>query len=409
MRLLCGLRSYSDLDLTLTGELALKMEHEERLEVTSQPSSLNYALPFELLGEIFSHISEDPLNLRYAILVCRSWHNAVVHHANLWTNIILGYNFLAHFQGARLRDGDAFVRLCISRSSPLPLHISIGTGYKARRSGLGRVLYSQSFSLLKHILDSDSGELFRRCKSLSWTFDNIKVNGLSDADLAARAFISGSFPALEYMTIENLIASLLHPRMVSPRLPRLKEVTLINHSEEHSPFFHDDDFSNAERLAFIITFECDWMRDDVTYIRRFRNIRILILKGECKSACDDLETPYDKPVELCLLETLTLSGDVPGNILIPIRAPGLKKLEIEAGNTTECRSLVASNLVHLVGSVECLRVSFSELIFRTSWIGELDRLIAEAPSLVSVWVSPWVVRYLIGKEWRSKLHVTDPK
>jgi hypothetical protein len=407
MRVLCGLRSYSDLDLTLTGELALEMEHEERLEVTSQPSSLNYALPFELLGEIFSHISEDPLNLRYAILVCRSWHNAIVHHANLWTNIILRYNFLVRFRDDRLRDGDAFVRLCISRSSPLPLHISVETGCKAPRTSLARSLYDKTFSLLKYILDSDSGELFRRCKSLSWTFDNIKVNGLSDADLAARAFIPGAFPALEYMTIKNLIASLLLPRMDSPRLPRLKEVTLIHHAEEC--FFHDDDFANAERLVFIIPFGCDWMRDDVTYIRRFRNIRTLILKGECESVCDYLETPYDKPVELCLLETLTLFGDVPRNILIPIRAPGLRKLEIEAGNTIECHSLVASNLVHLVGSLECLCVSYSEEIHGTSWVEELDRLIAEAPLLISVWVSAWVVRYLIGKEWRYKLDVTDPK
>jgi len=103
----------------------LEMEHEEPLMISSRPANLSHTLPFELLGVVFLHISEDPLDLRYAILVCRSWHNAIVHHANLWTNIILGYTFLTRFRGAHLPHGQAFVRLCLSRSSPLPLHISV--------------------------------------------------------------------------------------------------------------------------------------------------------------------------------------------------------------------------------------------------------------------------------------------
>jgi hypothetical protein len=408
MGFLCGSRSYSDLDLTLTGELALEMEHEEHLGVSSHPSSL----PFELLGEIFSHISEDPLNLRYVILVCRSWHNAVVHHANLWTNIIIEYSFLTRFRRTRIRHGDAFIRLCISRSSPLPLHISIKASYKLLDSSLRGVLYDECFSLLKHILNSNAGEpgnLFRRCRSLSWTFDNVQVKGISDADLAAQVFISASFPALEYMTVESLIGLLLRPRTVPPRFPRLKEVTLIDHSGECTPpFFHDDDFANAERLTFI-TCGSGWMYDDVSCIRRFRDIRILILKGG--SLDDDLNmgTLDDRPVELSLLETLTLSGSVPRKILIPIRAPRLRRLEIDGGDTIECRSLVASNLVHLVGSLECLCVSFSEYIIGNSWVQELDQLIAEIPPLANVWVSAWVVRYLMEKEWHSTSQVTDPK
>jgi hypothetical protein len=400
--------AYSDIDLTLTGGLALEMEHEEHLEVSSRPSSLNYALPFELLGEIFSHVSEDPLDLQYAILVCRSWHNAAVHHANLWTNIILGDKFLTRFRGARLRDGEAFVRLCVSRSSPFPLHISVhGPGCKSLY-GSSDVLYNERVSLVEHILDSNSGEpenLFQRCRSLSWAF----ITGKSEVVLAARTFITTSFPALEYMTIASLMVLRDYPRIGSPRFPRLKEVTLIDHSERYTPpFFHDDDFANAERLTFIVT--STWMDFDVNCIRRFRSIRILILKGkplgdDCMETLDD----PSKPAELSLLESLTLSGYVHDQLLNLIRTPGLRKLEIEADNTTRWHSLVASNLVHLVGSLEHLCVSFGEGIHGTSWAEELERLIAEAPSLVGVWVSPWMVQYLIGKEWHTKLHVTDPK
>jgi len=386
------------------------MEHEERLEVSSRPSSLNYALPFELLGEIFSHISGDPLDLRYAIFVCRSWHNAVVHHANLWTNIILGYTFLTRFRGTRLRHGDAFVRLCKSRSSPLPLHISVHDHHcQSLYNNAGGVLYNECISLLAYILDSNSGDpenIFQRCRSLSWTF----IREVSDVELAARTFISASFPALEYMTIATLIVLGHHPRISSPRLPRLKGVTLIDHSEDCTPpFFHDDDFANVEKLTYIVTFASSWMDIDVACLRRFRNIRILILKGEQVSDDDIVETLRDKPVVLSLLETLTLSGNVQHNILEHIRTPGLRRLEIEAEKTTGRHTLRASHLVHFVGSLERLSVSFGEELHGTSWDEELERVIAKAPLLVGVWVSPWMVQYLMGKEWCAKLRVTEPK
>ena len=379
------------------------------LEVSSRPSSLNYALPFELLGEIFSHISEDPLDLRYAILVCRSWYNAVVHHANLWTSITLGYTFLTRFRSDRLHHGDAFVRSCISRSSPLPLRISVyELGCLALCSIEGGAVSDECFSLVKHILDHYSGEpesLFQRCRSLSLIF----VRGVSGINLAARTFTEASFPALEYMTIQNMSALDGRPKIGFPRLPRLREVTLIDHTETCvPPFFHDNDFANVEKLTFVTT--SAWMDFDVNCIRRFRSIRVLLLKGE--SFHDNyVETLYDplEPVELSLLETLSLSGEVPHQILNLIRTPGLRAIEIEADSAKGYHSLVASNLVHVVWTLERLCVSFSEEMHETSWVGELEQLVAKAPSLSSVLVSPWMVRQLAGKEWHIKLHAMDPK
>jgi len=235
------------------------MEHEEHLEVSPQLSSLNYALPFELLGEIFSHISDDSLDLRYVIFVCRSWHHAVIHHANLWTNIILGYTFLTRFRGARLPHGDSFVRLCMSRSSPLPLRIRVfDSGCLSLYEDEGGVLFNEYFSLVVHVLDCNAGEpenLFQRCRSLFWIF----VGDPLCIDLAARIFTSASFPALEYMTIQNLAVGDRHPIIGVPRFPRLREVTLVDHSVECIPrFFHDNDFANVEKLTFITSGNRFW-------------------------------------------------------------------------------------------------------------------------------------------------------
>src|SRR5882757_7758253 len=135
------------------------MEHEGRLEVSSRPSRRNHALPFELLGKIFSHISEDSFDLRFAIFVCRSWHNAVVHHANLWTDITIGYTFLYRFRGARLHHGGALVRLCLSRSAPCPLRLSVhDTDCFPLYGSLAGLFSDECFSLVVHILESNSGE-----------------------------------------------------------------------------------------------------------------------------------------------------------------------------------------------------------------------------------------------------------
>ena len=377
------------------------MEREGRLEVSLRPSSRNHALPFELLGEIFSHISKDSLDLRFVIFVCRSWHNAVVHHANLWINITIGYIFVSRFLGARLHHGDAFVRLCLSRSAPYPLHLSVHhTTYDPPPDT------DERFSLIKHILESNSGEpgdLFQRCRSLTWGFDY----ELSYVDFAARIFASASFPALKYLTITKMFVPDGYPGIGSPRLPRLKEVTLINPSETSttSPFFHDDDFADVERLTFCIT--ARWVDYDVNTIGRFRSIRILMLKnGGLRDEYKETLSDPSKPVELSLLEILTLSGKVQHQVLNLIRTPKLRKMEIKYYGSGH--SLVASMLVHLVRSLECLSVSLIQSTPTTSWVKELERVIAEAPSLVSVCVSPWMARCLIGKEWgTTKLHVAD--
>lgn len=379
--------------------------HRTSRKNSSQLSYTNHALPFELLGAVFSYISEDPLDLRYAIFVCRFWHNAIVRHANLWTNIILRHTFLTRFRGARLPHGDAFVRSCVSRSWPLPLHISIhgpdcySLYAKPKRSPLSY----ECFSLFKHIVSkfTESGTLFQRCRSLIW----ICCYGLEEVDLVAQAFASASAPALEYLTIKDVYPE---GRLVHfPRLPRLKEVTLMEYSYGfRQPIFHDDDFAKAEKLTFIADV---WSDHGVDFIRRFRNIRALILKDpNTFHLCMLTLGGHINPVELPLLETLSLYGMVAHQVLCLIRAPGLRKMEIEADMARGHHSLTATNLVHLVRTLECLYLSLKEGEHATSWVEELERLVAEAPVLASICISPWMMQYLTGKEWRTRLHcITD--
>jgi hypothetical protein len=391
-----------------TGNPGVGMEHEVSLEGPSRPSNANHTFPFELLGEIFSHISEDPLDLRYAILVCRSWHNAIVHCAKLWTNIILEYGFLTRFQGDRLPHGVAFVRSCLSRSARLPLRISIfGPSIYSlfslrTRAGIGREASDECYSLFKDIVinSGEPGTLFQRCKSLTWFCSN----RCEEVRFVAQAFASASAPALEYLTIKFQHIDRERYLHHLPLFPRLKEVTLIDYSDSFGPLcFLDDAFAIAERVTITTS---AWY-DCVNFIRGFRGIRALVLDSTYGWL---VEPPSDSvnPVELPLLETLTLSGLIAYPVLSLIRAPALRKMEIKANRIRGQHSLGATNLVHLVRKLECLCLSLKEGERATFWVKELERLVAVAPVLVSVCVSPWMMQDIKGEEWiTGLLRVTD--
>jgi len=218
--------------------------------------------------------------------------------------------------------------------------------------------------------------------------------------LVTSAFTSASLPAIEYLTVSRMAMSNSDHITCFPRLLQLKEVTLIDHSE--ASLFHDDDFAMAERLTFIAP--SGWMDYDINCIRRFRNIRTLIL-GE-KFHEDPYFKTLDSPVEpaaLPLLETLTLYGLVPHYVLGLITTPRLRTMEVEAKGRDP---LVAIHLVHLVRSLECLYVSLSEGAHVPSLIEELERLVAGAPALVSVCVSSWMVQHMKEMELRAGLCVT---
>ena len=361
------------------------MDHEASLEGSPRPSNDNHVLPFELLGEVFSCISDDPLDLRYAIFVCRSWHNAIVHCAKLWTNIIIRNPDRS--QGDRLPHALAFIRLCLSRSSGLPLHISI-YGFDP-----------DSLSFLKDIVakSGESGALFQRCKSLTWT-----CSGSEEISFIAQAFTSASAPALEYLTIDFKSPAATRSWVHFP-LPRLKEVTLRDNTIGFGPrFFHDDAFATAERLTLITT---AWFHS-INFIRRFQSIRALVLENPWnifRSRPSDIPV---NPMEFPLLETLAISGLITHGALNPIRAPALRKMEIKADPSRGLHSL--ERTMHLVRTLECLYFSVKNGEQATFWVKGLERLVAEAPVLVSVWVSPWMVEELEGKEWLTGLlHVSN--
>jgi len=362
------------------------MDHEASLEGSLRPSNNNHVLPFELFGEVFSYISDDPLDLRYAIFVCRSWHNAIVHCAKLWTNIIIKNPDSS--QGDRLPHAVAFIRSCLSRSSGLPLHINI-YGFDP-----------DSLSFLKDIVtkSEESGTLFQRCKSLTWS-----CSGLEEISFIAQAFTSASPSALEYLTIDFKSSPSTRYWVHFPLLPRLKEVTLRDTMIGFGPrFFHDDAFATAERLTLITS---AWYHS-IDFIPRFQSIRELVLETPPLVLWDVPSDSPVNPVEFSLLETLAISGLITHGALNVIRAPALRNMEIKADPFRGLHSL--ERTMHLARTLECLYFSVKNGVPATSWVKELERLVAEAPVLVSVWVSPWMVEDLKGREWLTGLlHVSN--
>ena len=284
--------------------------------------------------------------------------------------------------------------MCIL-SSPLPLRITVHdmSVYKCPEP-------YELVSLVMNILVRNPGELedlFQRCRSLSWFIckgiARINLNLVTCTPTSA-SLPALELPALEYLTISDLrITDELHGARF-PRLPRLKEVNLINHSGRWTPFFHDDDFARGEKLTLEVS---KWSNDDLICIGRFRSIRTLVLRGMWYNNGPRWEWS-SIGVELPLLEALVLHGRVEEKILALIEAPGLKRMQFEQ-NTYGRDSLFAKNLRLLVQPVEYLHLWLSPHIHATSRVEELGELIDGAPSLIGVFVSRWMEQRLREYKW----------
>ena len=83
-------------------------------------------MPFELLGEIFRYLCiNGPLPLRHALCISKSFNNAAVHSAYLWSTVSLDVQLFEHFRNRTCDEADAFLEQCLRRSGTTPLHLKI--------------------------------------------------------------------------------------------------------------------------------------------------------------------------------------------------------------------------------------------------------------------------------------------
>jgi len=216
-----------------------------------------------------------------------------------------------------------------------------------------------------------------------------------------------SFERLEYLFLKDFTFEPVS--LISfPECPRLKEVHLVNHFNGISPdYFLKRDHTHVERL----TYSCSkvWIDYDIPYIQYFRAVRILVLEdANCHSSYTYLalkEVENTSIAHLHFLETLKLIGSIPLAIMLRLRAPSLRRVEIAAGNSAPQPHALATVPLVLLQPVTEMGISICLSDSETPDPQQLQRVICGAPSLTSIFGSFRIGELLAGQGWFRDLRV----
>ena len=348
-------------------------EHWARYMLTPGSHPRNDLVPFELLGEIFSYISHDgPLHLRHALFVCRLWYHSVVNHPKLWCRITVDEAFFRRFHHrSMVGRGERFLRLCISRSGDIPLHLVV-SGRHVSLNSLVRISHISNVLRLLARWQSPSGEYsISHLESIHWRFSD------DEEEIALfRSYFPAQLPGLKVLSISSLFLQhhIYGNGAPFPHCPKLHEVHLIDHYDE-SHYFPKDDFARVRLLEYTGSSSRGWSWYDVAYIGRFAALHTLVLR--------DVGTPTEVPprpgsivatqVELVRLRILKTIGRVHSIIFYNLDAPALQTLQFQS-NASGSDSLTTFGAPPMIQNVQNLYLS---IMGPRTWQGEQARRIEE--------------------------------
>jgi hypothetical protein len=367
----------------------------DSLHGNNQPLSLLQQSPIsffppELLHEIFSPLANrGPLQLRHALFVCKHWHAVITSDKRLWSTITIDEEIMERFQNhypwheiSRVR---AYIRACLDRSAPLPIRVTISTPLY--------IILGQACSVfLEELFKTGKPRHIQRCRSLSWcTGCNYKnIHSVS-------ALLPKSFERLEYLFLKDFTIEGAPPTPF-PQCPRLKEVHLFNHFDGSSPnYFLKRDHTSVEKLTY--TSDEEWSDYDIPYIRNFHRIRTLVLENVTPIYFYNVNSGVEDTsiANLHYLETLTLIGRVPLEVMQRLHAPILRRVDIATGDSApQSHSLNTVPLALLQSVTEMGIFIYSETLPDPQ---HLRKVIYGAPSLTSLFGTFEISRLLAGEAW----------
>ena len=350
-------------------------------------------MPFELLGEIFRYLClNGPLPLRHALCVSKSFYNAAVHNAYLWSTVSLDVQFFKHFRNRPCEEGDAFLEQCLRRSGTTPLHLKIDFV----------ALYSLHLEIRYKSWDApppNANSLYRLCRLLQ-TFGKVDVNAFERcASLAlCHSFDRGSvnrvlevlperLPSLQYLYLSQFQAPLSREQF--RECPMLESVHISANHRVH-PQFWGTNFTRVKTLTFKEDDLWNWY--DISTLSLFPAIQHLNLSapgfggyrsGASKNAA--------QVVQFLHLRTLRVRGFVHGKILAQLEAPALEALYVEADHQGHTSIMTLHDYYphfHCSKLYALLPPTIATVDPR--WSRQLEALANKCSQLEVVYVSKWM-------------------
>jgi hypothetical protein len=344
------------------------------------------ALPFDILGLIFHHVTDGyPMSLRSLLFVCRSWHDAVWLHPTLWSTIRIDHTLLTIFALNSVLPKlliKRYIRTCLNQSGTAALDISIDlnpqhvNSFSTQDTAHEHDTWSFLVSLTEDIIGPD-GEHAARWRSLTWKW-------------TTREYISQVIPKLppilpvfETLRLSN---SPVHISLIGafPRCPRL--LSLVLHHTSTQLLKVQDCLLLSE---LVISTEFVWLSVDLIRLSQLPNIRRLTLYTiQWAVPIFQLGSGRVPPTEILLphLKYLHLRGRIPLQVVEPLVTPSLKELELNSHSSLELLGEIS-----LPRTIETIRIAYSDRDSDPSIdvVRPVKKLLDVAPALKQVCVPKW--------------------
>lgn len=363
---------------------------------TMRKPSINNILPPEIIDQIFRHLVGDsgPLELRYAIKVCRLWHSWICGTPNLWTRINLNEALLVHLLDHPASSAQQYAKACISRSKGLPLSFHM--------DNMSIVLYLKS--------SGQSGQAKGVFRAIAGEFD--KNAGDNGNTIRLYSFVlSCGRPSVDY-TVVQWLASLKSQSIAHVELHncigRTTRHPISMFRSTHRIVIVDPrwDFrpngqilyANEDSPAEMLTFQRSgfWYKEDLEHLSIYHNLTDLHLvsrPGHNDNSFMRLAEFFMDSlgpsilVTLPNVERLFLTGDVPAGVLKGLELPSITGVRIQEYKDRHA-------LQSLVGTVFCQAIQELWVEFPTRnvdvWVLPLVQVIEQARGLKTLTVTPWM-------------------
>ena len=359
------------------------------------------------MDQIFWHLAGDsgPLELRYAIKVCRLWHNWICGAPNLWTCINISEALLVHLLDHPASSAQQYAEACISRSKGLPLSFFM--------DNMSIVLYLRcggQGGQAKRVFRAIAGEFDKNAGGNGHTtkFDSFVLNcGRPSVDYTVVQWLTNlKNQSIAHVELHNCIGrTTLHPITMFRSAHGIVIVDPRWDFRPNDPMRYTNKDSPAERLTFQRS--GFWHKEDLEHLSIYHNLTDLHLvsrPGKNDNSFMSLSGFFIGPMGPSRLATLPnvkrlfLTGDVPAGVLNSLELPALTGVRIQ-----EHRDRHA--LRSLAGAVFCQTIKEIWVEFPSRdvdvWVLPLARVIERAGGLKTLTVTPWMERAI-----RDGLHVS---
>jgi len=291
--------------------------------------------------------------------------------------------------------GERFLKLCISRSGDLPLHLVVSGRHVSLNSLVRLSHISNVLRLLARWQTPSAEYAVSHLESIRWRFSD------DEEEISLfRTYFPAQLPRLKVLSIGSLFLQ-HHIRgngLPFPQCPKLHEVHLIDHYDERH-YFPKEDFARARLLDYTGSSR-GWSRHDVACIGRFAALYTLVLRDV---------TPVEVPpqqgtlgatqVELLRLRILKTIGRVPSIIFYNLDAPALQTLQFQS-NASGSDSLATFGTPPMIQTVQNLYLSVTVTGLRTrqeEQARRIEELLSACVLLERVYASVFIHERLVTR------------